>query len=401
MKKVCLLFVSIFCWQSFSLNIQQLVDSAKPFDIVSVPYGYYKEGEILIDKPLILKGIDFPVIDGQGKGSVIRIVAPYVTVDGFKIVNSGYSEITEYAGVKIENVERCIIYKNEFENNIYSVFVSKSKDCLISDNVIRANSKYEASSGNGVHLWNCRNINVKNNTIYGHRDGIYIEFTTDSVISQNVSQNNIRYGLHFMYSHRNRYMKNTFLNNQTGVAVMYSKNIYMIENNFQKSWGRTAYGLLLKDISDSYIGFNNFKGNTVGIVFDAASRNVFVNNSIKNNGWALNILGNSESNIFKKNIFIANFFDAMTNAGKSTNIFWGNFWATCKGYDLNYDGISDVPYRPMKIFSRWVGQHPELTVLLGSSVVEFLEVAERVFPVLTPATFMDAAPLMGDKKWIR
>ena len=39
-------------------------------------------------------------------------------------------------------------------------------------------------------------------------------------------------------------------------AVMYTKDVKMFNNTFEQNWGDSAYGLLLKDISDSYI-FNN------------------------------------------------------------------------------------------------------------------------------------------------
>jgi nitrous oxidase accessory protein len=61
---------------------------------------------------------------------------------------------------------------------------------------------------------------------------------------------------------------------------------------------------------------------------------------------------------------------------------------------LNHDGIGDIPFRPMKIFSLWVGRYPELVALLQSPVIEFLEVAERIFPVLTPKTMQDQNPRM-------
>ncbi|QQG35002.1 MAG: nitrous oxide reductase family maturation protein NosD [Deltaproteobacteria bacterium] len=384
------------CFSNFAyaIDIHHLIEIAKPFDEITIPFGAYKVGTILIDKPLTIKGIGMPILDGQGEKNTVKIEAPDVIIEGFEIIGSGYSEVAEYAGVKIEAGERCEVKNNKFNNNTYSVFLVKSKDCRIFNNIISADAKYEATSGNGVHLWNCKGIIVEDNVIRGHRDGIYIEFTTDSMIKNNLSEQNIRYGLHFMYSHRNKYVRNSFLNNQTGVAVMYSKNIEMLENDFQKSWGRSSYGLLLKDISDSYIGYNSFRGNTMGIVCDAASRNIFIGNSVKDNGWALNILGNSESNFFKNNVFISNFFDAMTNAERTTNVFWGNYWNLYFGYDLNYDGIGDSPYRPMKMFAKWVAKYPELTVLLGSPVVEFLEIAEKVFPILTPITFMDSAPLM-------
>ena len=48
----------------------------------------------------------------------------------------------------------------------------------------------------------------------------------------------------------------------------------------------------------------------------------------------------------------------------------------------------------MKIFGLWINRHPELVALLASPVIEFLEMAEKVFPVLTPKSLEDKSPSM-------
>ena len=59
----------------------------------------------------------------------------------------------------------------------------------------------------------CGNANhalIENNHIQGHRDGIYFEFVTESIIRKNLSEKNIRYGLHFMFSHNDHYTRKYF-----------------------------------------------------------------------------------------------------------------------------------------------------------------------------------------------
>ena len=375
-------------------SLKQAVSEAKPYDTIQVEKGNYMEGLIFIDKPLHLIGIDHPIIDGLHKEHVFYIHADDVTIDGFQIQNSGASFIAEYAGIRAEESKNCQILNNHFTNNTYSLFFAKVDGCHIENNTMEGNTKTEVSGGNGIHLWYSSHITIRNNLLKKHRDGLYLEFTTDSTITGNTSIQNIRYGLHFMYSHRNQYLQNTFSNNQSGVAVMYSKGIRMQQNRFEKSWGRVSYGLLLKDISDSSIEHNEFIGNTVGIYADEISRNQFLKNNFINNGWAINILGSCEDNVFTQNNFIANYFDVATNSQSPMNIFKNNYWGDYRGYDLNHDGFGDIPFRPMKIFSIWINRYPELVALLASPVIEFLEVAEKVFPVLTPKTLVDETPSM-------
>ena len=315
-------------------------------------------------------------------------------LSGLVIRNSGMSYISEFAGIRVEESSGCYITDNRFEENTYSIYLAKVDTCTIARNRIIGNAQDEVSGGNGIHAWYSRNITALNNDISGHRDGLYLEFTPDSLITDNLCTRNIRYGLHFMYSPRNRFYRNRFIDNQTGVAVMYSNRIDMKANHFTKSWGRSSYGLLLKDISDSQIDENLFEANTIGIFADGSSRNHFIRNTLRYNGWAVTMLGSTERNQFVENNFIANFFNVSTNSQTPQTLFESNYWSDYNGYDLNRDGWGDVPFRPMRLFSLWVSRYPELVVLFGSPVIEFLEIAERTFPILTPVSLQDQRPKM-------
>ena len=58
---------------------------AKHGDSVLVEKGFYKEGNIIIDKAIFFLGKDFPTIDGDRKFEVLSIKSNNVTVKGFKI----------------------------------------------------------------------------------------------------------------------------------------------------------------------------------------------------------------------------------------------------------------------------------------------------------------------------
>ena len=154
---------------------------------------------------------------------------------------------------------------------------------------------------------------IENNSIQGHRDGIYFEFVTESIIRKNLSEKNVRYGLHFMFSHNDQYLGNIFRNNGAGVAVMYSKNVRMENNVFEKNWGASAYGILLKDISDSHITNNTFLKNTAGIHMEGSSRIEIQQNVFKENGWAIKVQASCDDNNFHHNNFYGNTFDVATN----------------------------------------------------------------------------------------
>ena len=281
-------------------------------------------------------------------------------------------------------------------NNYFGIYLAGSKKCTVLYNEIMSNAVTESSSGNGIHLWKCDSISIRNNFISGHRDGIYFEFVTNSRVENNSSYKNIRYGLHFMFSNGDDYENNVFSENGAGVAVMYTKNVKMINNRFENNWGSSAYGLLLKDITDSYIYNNKFHKNTVGIYAEGVTRVNITDNSFTENGYALKILGNCTEDTVSENNFSSNTFDVATNSSRNVNIFTGNYWDKYGGYDLDKDGIGDVQYRPVSMFSMIVEETPEALFLLRSFVVDLLDIAEKVAPVFIPETLADDKPRMEE-----
>jgi nitrous oxidase accessory protein len=197
-----------------------------------------------------------------------------------------------------------------------------------------------------------------------------------------------------MYSHHNTYDKNIFQSNESGVAVMYSRHVRMSGNIFKNSHGSSSYGLLLKDISDSFIGGNVFSRNTVGIFVDGTTRSDFEKNVFEDNGWAVKILGDTDSNRFTLNDFIGNTFDVATNAGINANLFQKNYWSNYRGLDLDRDGIGDEPYRPVRLTSILIQDDQASILLIHSLFFTMLDQIESALPLFTPETFKDAKPLM-------
>ncbi len=377
-------------------TIKQAVAFASAGDTIIVQEGVYKEYDIIIDKPLTIIGQKDAIVDGQNKHEIFLIGADDVTIEGLHLRNAGVSFIHDNAAIKMDSVRNCIIRNNTFSNNFFAIYLARSADCLIENNQIEGEAVREATSGNGIHLWYCKNITIRNNRIKNHRDGIYFEFVEDSHIEGNLSEANLRYGLHFMFSHHCSYKGNIFKHNGAGVAVMYTKYVRMEENRFMDNWGPSSYGLLLKDITDSQVFKNEFTNNSIGMYIESSNRVICENNRFTGNGWAVKIMANSYENNFENNSFIRNAFDVATNSRYGSNTFNGNYWERYKGYDLDHNGIGDVPYHPVRLFSLIVEkQHPAL-ILLRSFFIEILDMAEAIFPVLTPETLIDSRPKMRD-----
>ena len=367
---------------------------AKHGDSVLVEKGFYKEGNIIIDKAIFFLGRDFPTIDGDRKFEVLSIKSNNVTVKGFKIQHSGYATIDDPGGIKVYDSHHVTIIDNLVYDNFFGIYIQYSKNCVIKNNKIIAFGKEEQEIGNGIHCWKSDSLQIIGNYVSGNRDGIYFEFVTNSVIWRNISVHNIRYGLHFMFSNDDAYFSNIFENNGAGVAVMYTKNVVMMNNTFKDNWGDAAYGLLLKDISDAYIFNNRFINNTSAIFMDGGNRIKVEKNTFKANGWGLKIQASCMDNIIENNNFLGNTFDVSTNSTLIQNRFIANYWDKYEGYDLNKDGIGDVPYRPLSLFSVIVERNPPAMLLFRSFMVSLLDKSEKILPSLTPENFIDNTPLI-------
>ena len=375
-------------------TIQQGVAAAQDRDTLLIREGVYHEFNILIDKPLTLLGANYPVVDGQEKGEIFRIVSDGVRILGLAIVNVGVSYTSDHAAIRVVRSKDFQIVNNRFENLFFGIFLEKSSHGLVKGNQIMGIARDEYNSGNGIHLWYSKNIDITNNRIEGVRDGIYLEFADTIRIQGNQSRKNLRYGLHFMFSNDNDYTDNLFENNGAGVAVMFSKRIRMTGNRFRKNWGPAAYGMLLKEINDAEITGNLFEENTVGINIEGSNRIKYERNDFVSNGWAIRVLGACYENSFRRNNFLYNSFDLSYNSNVNDNSFEGNHWSNYSGYDLDRDGVGDVPHRPVKLFSYIVNRTPETLILLRSLFMDLIDFSERVSPVFTPDNLADAQPQM-------
>ena len=197
-----------------------------------------------------------------------------------------------------------------------------------------------------------------------------------------------------MFSQNNTYVTNIFRNNGAGVAVMFSHGVKMFNNFFEENWGDAAYGLLLKEISDSYISGNHFTKNTSGIYMEGASRIKMEKNNFLNNGWGMKIQASCMDITVTKNNFKGNTFDVGTNGTLVLNTFNNNYWDKYEGYDHNKDKIGDIPYRPVSLYSMIVEKNPPAMMLFRSFITTLMEKTEKIIPSITPENLKDDYPMM-------
>jgi len=379
-------------------TLKQAIGLAKNGDTIIVKKGTYVSLNTIINKQLTVLGQDNPVLDARFQEEVVTITSNNVKFDGFIIQNSKTGSMRDFAGIRLSDVEFVTVSNNILKNNFFGIYLSDCRHIQVLYNHITGSNNIE-NSGNGIHLWKCKEILLKGNYVTKHRDGIYFEFAKKSLIEDNFSEKNIRYGMHFMFSDDDTYIHNTFKNNGSGVSVMYTRRIKMINNTFIENWGSSIYGVLLKEISDAQIEGNKFIRNTTGVYMENSERITITNNDFLSNGWAIRVLASCDNNQITKNNFKGNSFDVTTNGTLKNNYFNQNYWDKYEGYDLNKDGTGDIPYHPISLYAQIIEQNPPSVMLMRSFIVNLIDKVERAIPSVTPESIRDDKPKM--KPWKR
>ncbi|MEO6971592.1 MAG: NosD domain-containing protein [Chthoniobacterales bacterium] len=407
-------------------TLQQQIDGAAPNDSIQVSVGVHP-GPIIINKSLHLIGEPGAEIRGNGSGNVITIAADNVTVRGFHITGSGLRLSDDNAAVFVAG-NRATIENNIIEDSLHGVYLKKVRDCRIIGNHIRGKSTLLTSikpieqtltagigelcetplnqneRGNGIHQWNCENNLVSGNEISDTRDGIYFSFTNHAR-TENNRVHNVRYGLHYMYSDHNVFENNLFAENAAGAAVMFSRDIVIRGNQFIDNRGSRAYGILFQSDENVRVEHNVIRNNAVGLSFQQAIGFVVRGNDISHNYIGIRFYGNSDNNAFTENRFTQNLHPVDVD-GAGDNNRWavngvGNYWGDQETFDLNHDGISDLPHRELDLFGRLRRDFPAIAFLSGSPVVKLLRFANDRAAIPGLQAIEDPAPLTANFWTIR
>jgi nitrous oxidase accessory protein len=376
-------------------SLQEAIAAARAGDTIRV-YGGTQVGRFILDKRLTLEGVGNPVLRGEGRGSVVFVIADGCSIRGFVIEHSGKDLQAEDSGLLLKSNDN-LIADNELHDVLYGIYLYHSQRNTIRHNRVYGRRELELGGrGAGLHLWNSHDNTIEDNFIAEARDGMYIQNSHRNAIRRNhVSR--LRYGLHYMNSDDNKFDDNVFEHNVAGAAIMYSKRIEFRRNAFVHNRGFSSFGILFQDCDESIAENNLIIDNATGIFTEALHNSTFRRNVIAENDVAMQIFSNSTGNLFTENNFIAN-VSPLQLVGKRTDTRWqvngrGNYWSDYDGYDLNGDGIGDVPHKIQNVFEYLEGNYPRLRLYLNSPAAQALATAEKTFPIVRGSPAADTAPL--------
>ena len=374
-------------------SIQAAVDRAAPGDVIEIERARY-EGHVLVDKPLTLRGIDRPTLDGLLEGNVISVRAEDVTIEGVIVANSGGDTYYQHAGIYLyPGSHRAIVRNCDFSYTLFGLWIEKVEDVLIENNLITGKRDFNSPlRGNGIQLYNTQRARIIGNNVSFVRDAIYVDVSHDAIFRGNILHHS-RYGTHYMTSYRNIWEDNETYYNRGGLALMEVRD-QVVRNN--RAWGNSDHGIMLRTIQDSVIEGNIVAGNQRGFFIYDAYFNELRGNAIIDNIVGIHLWAGSKDNQVERNDFIANREQIRFVAAR--DMIWGanegNHWSNYLGWDRNGDGIGDVRYEANDLVDRLTWRHPMMKLLLGSPAVQTLRVVAQQFPLLRAPSIVDPNPRM-------
>ncbi len=374
-------------------SIQAAIDRAAPGDIIQIERGHYP-GQLRIEKPLTLRGINRPTIDGELVANTISVKAEHVIIEGLIIANSGNETLHQHAGIYIyPGSHHAVVRHCDFSYTLFGLWIEKANDVLIENNLITGKRDFNSPQrGNGIQLYNTRRARIIGNNISFVRDAIYVDVSHDAVFRGNKLHHS-RYGTHYMTSYRNLWEDNDTWHNRGGLALMEVRD-QVVRNN--RAWGNSDHGIMLRSIQDSVIENNVVAGNQRGFFIYDAEYNQLRNNAIIDNVVGIHLWAGSKNNAVEGNDFIANREQIRYVAAR--DMIWGekqgNYWSNYVGWDRNGDHIGDVPYEANDIVDRLSWRHPMMKLLLASPAVQTLHLVARQFPLLRAPSIIDPHPAM-------
>ena len=372
--------------------IQALIDRAQPGDRVTVPAGTY-QGDLLIDRAISLVGIGRPTLIGSGRGSVVRVRAADVTIEGFDIDGGGKGDLgRDTSGIHVAS-PRVTVRDCRIRQALFGIYLREADDAAIENSTVTGiPGRDPGENGSGIHVWNSQRFHLTGNSIVGARDGFYIQSSAHGFVRGNRATD-LRYGLHYMFSDDNVFEDNVFENGAAGAALMYSNRMTFRRNRFVRNRGFASVGLLLKACDDVVAEDNLIADNARGIFLEGSYRNHFRRNVVAMSDVALVIYDSSGANVFEGNAFIGNLTPLSLSGKRTDTRFDRNYWSDHGDPDLDGDGLRDRPYRLSNVFDHLRGNLTAADLFSRGVAALALGAAERAFPVLDPVPVVDARPL--------
>ena len=251
-------------------RIQEAINNASMGDTIIVNSGVYYEN-VVVDKSVMLKGIDHPVVDVRRSGSAIRLTADGITLVGFTATNAGNSWQDKDAGIKVISSNNTITGNNVCNNNRGGIGLFDSCDNNITGNNVCNNrggiglsdscsntitgNNVCNNNGGGIGLSDsCDNNITGNNVCNNNWDGIRLDNSCNNRIKGNNASNNNWEGIYlYSSSSSNNITGNNVCNNGDGIRLYSSSNKNTITGNVFVNDGLSVHDSYQNTVEDNTV----------------------------------------------------------------------------------------------------------------------------------------------------
>ena len=378
-----------------------LADAHGPADIWLEDHVY--RGDFVIARPAAVHGTGETIIEGTGADTVVSITAAHALLDDVSVRHSGRRFTKEDAGVKAKG-EGVVISHVAVQDVLFGVDLAECPRCTVEHTrVIGPDGDHELR-GDGIKLWESHGSTVRSCVVDYGRD-LVVWYSRGALLEDNIVRHG-RYGTHFMYSHDAVIRRSRLEDNVVGIFVMYSARLHAEHNVLAGARGPAGMGIGFKESDGVTVDDNWIVANTTGIYLDRTPINpskpvTFSHNVFALNNVAVRFLSSQEGLTFSHNDFHHDVRVVEVEGGGDAlgTTFTGNHWSDYEGYDLDADGVGDVPFELKQLSSELTDAHPSVRLFEGTGALQLYDTIARAAPVLAShALLIDRAPSIAPQR---
>lgn len=382
-------------------DVQRVLDTPSISTVCLQPGAY--AGPLRITRPVTLWGPRDAVVRAARPGSTVEISGGGGALVGLTIDGTGGRFDQTDAAVRVTGHDIRVEGVTVIEAMFGILVDSGQRVRIVGNHVHGGRDPAIGLRGDTIRLWETRDSIVADNVAEDGRDVVVWYSSGNQITGNDVRRG--RYGLHFMYSHDNIVARNRLTHGTVGVFVMYSHGLDLHDNLIADAGGAAGMAIGLKESGNIRVHDNVLVRDTTGIYLDTSPLQLTDHVEISRNQFRLDdraIVFHASGHrvAIRDNDFADNQTQVeVDGGGDATDVAWSaNYFDDYTGYDLDDDGLGDVPYEERSFAGALTSSHPGLALFHGTVALGLVDAAAHLDPLYVPkAVLSDPTPRMRER----